>query len=186
MRGTAFTRTVIKHSNPWQHWIAHDFFDFKTLVEIKSIPHTSTQSNPGRRVGSERLFVDDFFQIQYPNLWRVWCDLQTGGTLNQWFTSHTGVNYSDLFPRLEIISDIGDFVLEPHHDHLEKRLTAMIYTDHECLWPGTMLSDGSRVESRDNLCFFFVPSEETIHSYPSTTFDKIRRCVQINYWTYRA
>lgn len=186
LRETAFIKTVTHHSDPWRHWIANDFFDTDTLIEIKSIPHTNIQRTAGRRVGSDRLFINDACQHAYPNLWRTWCDLKAGGILNQWFSDQTGLDYSDLFPRLEIISDFGPFVLEPHHDHLEKRLTAMIYTDHERLWPGTMLSDGSRVDSRDNLCFFFVPSTETVHSYPFTTFDQVRRCVQINYWTYLA
>jgi hypothetical protein len=67
---------------------------------------------------------------------------------------------------------------------LEKKLSAMIYTDHQQLYPGTALSDGSRVESRDNRCFFFVPDTDTVHSYPPAHFDQVRRCLMINYWTY--
>jgi hypothetical protein len=27
---------------------------------------------------------------------------------------------------------------------------------------------------------------DTIHGYPATHFDAVRRCLQINYWTYAA
>lgn len=89
-----------------------------------------------------------------------------------------------MYLRLEVISDWGNFELTPHHDHLEKKLSAMVYTNHEQLYPGTALSDGTRVEAIDNRCFFFEPAVDTIHSYPATTFESVRRCLMINYWSY--
>ena len=46
-----------------------------------------------------------------------------------------------------------------------------------------MLEHGYQVKSQDNRCMFFVPSEDTWHSYPVTHFDTVRRAMQINYWT---
>ena len=168
---------------PWLHWIADNFLSAECLAELKSVPHQRPQDNPGRRVGNQRLFIDDSVKNQYPHLYALWQDLHSGET-KQYFESHTGIDYTGLYPRMEVISDIGDFYLEPHHDLLEKRLTALIYTDYQRLWPGTMLSDNYQVEAQDNRCMFFVPSTETWHSYPKTNFDVVRRALLINYWTY--
>lgn len=173
--------TAESHNWPWQHWIADDFLPWETLLELKSIQHGHDQAVPGRRRGSSRTFVGEQHRQQWPRLYQLWLDLH--GPLRQWFTNYTGVDYTGLYVRLEIISDLGWFELEPHHDHLEKKLTAFVYTDHAQLWSGTELSHSYRVTSRDNRCFFFVPGTDTVHSYPRTYFNCVRRCLQINYWT---
>lgn len=175
--------TTLYNKLPWPHWIADNFLTFGALAELKSIPHQHLQTNKGRRVGADRMFLTEQCFLQYPHLGALCRSLQAG-KMREYFEQHTGIDYSNLYLRVEVISDIGDFYLEPHHDHLEKRLTALVYTNYERLWPGTQLSDGSCVESRDNRCFFFVPSEETYHEYPLTHFDCVRRALQINYWTY--
>lgn len=172
------------HEQPWPHWLADDFLTDACLAELKAIDLTHDQTEPGRRRDSDRTFVGKQHQSQWPHLYQLWQDLH--GPMRQWFGAYTGQDYSSLFVRLEVISDQGWFELTPHHDHLEKRLTAFVYTDHACLWPGTQLTNGYRVPSRDNRCFFFVPGVDTVHSYPRTYFDTVRRCLQINYWTVSA
>ena len=175
--------TTLYNKLPWPHWITDNFLTFGALAELKSIPHQRLQHTRGRRVGDNRMFLTEQCFLQYPHLAAL-CRSLRAGKMQEYFEQHTGIDYSNLYLRVEVISDIGDFYLEPHHDHLEKRLTALVYTDYERLWPGTQLSDGSCVESRDNRCFFFVPSEHTYHEYPLTHFDSVRRALQINYWTY--
>ena len=170
-------------SSPWKHWITDNFLSQECLAEVKAVDHTVRQSSYGKRADSHRLFITDNHSIQYPHLHSLYKSL-FDGEYKLFFETHTGLDYTNLVPRLEVVSDYGEFYLEEHRDHLEKRLTAMLYTDYEELYPGTMLSDGSRVESKDNRCFFFVPSTDTYHSYPATTFKTVRRCLQINYWTY--
>lgn len=170
-------------NSPWKHWITDDFLSQECLAEVKAIDIVSPQINHGKRNGSHRLFITDEHATQYPHLHALYKSL-SDGEYKLFFESHTGLNYSNLVPRLEVVSDIGDFYIKEHHDHLEKHLTAMLYTDYAELYPGTMLSNGTRIESKDNRCFFFVPNIDTYHSYPATTFKTVRRCLQINYWTY--
>jgi hypothetical protein len=173
-----------RNNEPWTHWITDNFLTPEALAELKSIPVQTTQAEPGRRVGSDRFIITPSqHHDTLPYLCRLYDDLCQGPT-RQFFEICTGQDFANLFLRLEVISDWGDFSLEPHHDHLEKKLSAMIYTDHEQLYPGTMLANGSRVEAQDNRCFFFVPATDTVHSYPATHFDQVRRCLMINYWTY--
>ena len=172
------------HNNPWKHWIVDDFLDADTLAEVKSVEHTVEQAEPGRRYDSKRLFISDEHEKQYPNLYHLYRSLHNGA-YKTFFQYYTGIDYTDLFPRIEVISDIGDFWLEPHYDRPAKRLSALLYTDHTQLYPGTGLGDGTRVESKDNRCFFFVAGEHSLHDYPLVHFPTVRRCVQINYWTYQ-
>jgi hypothetical protein len=169
---------------PWPHWIQDDFLSAECLAELKAIPSELPQTIAGRRNGSERFFVDETNQYQYPHLYQLYMSLKQG-QYKAFFESATGLDYTGLHPRVEVISDIGDFSLEPHLDHVEKRLSALVYTDHAQLWPGTGFANGTRVESRDNRCFFFVAGPDTLHDYPRTHFDQVRRCLQINYWTYK-
>jgi len=180
-----FITTVTTKSveQPWQHWLADHFLVPTCLAELKKIKHKEFQEIAGKRVGSQRLFITDEHETTYPELHSLYRSLHQG-TYREFFEQQTGQSYSGMFPRLEVISDIGSFYLATHHDHLEKRLTAIVYADYPQLYPGTELSDGSRIESRDNRCFFFVPSTDTVHGYPPTTFHQVRRCLQINYWTY--
>jgi len=173
---------TVNHT-PWTHWIADDFLSAECLAEVKSINHQVPQLTRGKRVGSHRLFIDHANADQYPELHKLYQSLHHG-KYKEFFESCTGVGYTDLYPRVEVVSDIGDFYLEPHYDLSEKRLTALVYTDYSQLYPGTGLGNGTRVKSRDNRCFFFVPGSHSLHDYPATTFDTVRRCLQINYWTY--
>jgi hypothetical protein len=173
---------TVNHT-PWTHWIVDDFLSAQCLAEVKSVDHTVTQSTPGKRVGNHRLFIDHSNADQYPELYKLYQSLHYG-QYKEFFERYTGIDYTGLYPRVEVVSDIGDFYLEPHYDLPEKRLTALLYTDYKQLYPGTGLGNGTRVESRDNRCFFFVPGPHSLHDYPATHFETVRRCLQINYWTY--
>lgn len=173
---------TVNHS-PWTHWIADNFLTAECLAEVKAVKHTVAQSIPGKRVGSYRLFIDNANAAEYPELYKLYSSLHSG-EYKTFFESYTGLDYTGLYPRLEVVSDIGEFYLEPHCDMPEKRLTALVYTDYQQLWPGTGLGNGTRVESQDNRCFFFVPDAHSLHDYPLTHFSTVRRCLQINYWTY--
>jgi hypothetical protein len=168
---------------PWPHWIVDNFLAPECLAEVKSVRHAREQQIAGRRVGAGRFFITEDSAERYPQLYQLWRSLHHGA-YKEFFEMHTGLSYTGLYPRLEVISDIGPFYLEPHCDQPEKRLTALVYTDYEQLYPGTQLGNNYRVESRDNRCFFFVPGDITVHSYPITVFESVRRCLQINYWTY--
>lgn len=173
---------TVNHT-PWQHWIADDFLTAECLAEVKSVKHTAEQQIPGKRIGNQRLFINEFNSVEYPELYGLYCSLQSG-EYKKFFEHYTGIDYTGLYPRVEVVSDVGEFYLEPHCDLPEKRLTALVYTDYEQLWPGTGLGNGTRIESQDNRCFFFVPGEHSLHDYPKTHFNSVRRCLQINYWTY--
>ena len=116
---------IQKFNHPWAYWIIDDFLSADCLAELKSVPVAVAQSTLGRRVGSERLFIDSQHCDQYPKLHQLWENLHSQDWCD-FFKSLTGIDYSSLHPRLEVISDWGDFYLAPHGDHLEKRLNEAI------------------------------------------------------------
>ena len=173
-----------EYNTPFKHWTVDNFLTKDCLAELKAIEHNSVQEEEGRRASSERLFVLNIPRHAVPNLW----DLQDGiadGAYRLFFENVTGQQFDGTFPRIEIISDFGPFSLKKHHDHLEKKLSAMLYTDYQELYPATVLGEDYQVEAKDNRCMFFVPSHDTWHHYPETNFTKIRRGLMINYWTYQ-
>ena len=177
MKATTFDK-------PWKHWIVDDFLDDDTLYEVKSIEHEVDQALPGKRRDSVRMFITDEHEKEYPHLHHLYRSLHNGA-YKTFFEYYTGIDYTGMYPRLEVISDIGDFWLDPHYDRPQKRLSALLYTDHTQLYPGTGFGDGTRVESKDNRCFFFVAGDHSLHDYPLVHFQTVRRCLQINYWTYQ-
>jgi hypothetical protein len=95
---------------PWQHWIVDDFLSAECLAEVKSVGHVAPQLVPGKRVDSARLFIDESQCDQYPHLYALWQSLHSGNYKN-FFEIYTGIDYTGLYPRVEVISDIGDFYL---------------------------------------------------------------------------
>lgn len=168
---------------PWKHWLVDDFLSSNCLEEVKQIDFSHEQQIHGRRSGSIRKFISDKDQNSYPHLYKLYQSLHFG-EYRDFFEQQTGQSFEGLFPRIEVISDYGQFYLFPHTDRFEKKLTAILYTDYKKLYPGTELTDSYRIETKDNRCFFFVPDNTTIHSYPLTNFPEVRRCLQINYWTF--
>jgi hypothetical protein len=174
------------YNEPWPYWIIDNFLPTEALTELKSIDHVMPQIQPGHRLNKNRLFITENNALEYPNLYNVYKSL-VSGSYKEFFEEHTKKKYNDLYPRVEVISDYGPFFLETHHDLLEKKLSALIYTDHEDLHPGTAIYDGDKyhhtVESKDNRCMFFNPAPNTMHAYHPTVFTKIRRGLMINYWS---
>ena len=175
--------TPIQYDTPWKHWVVDNFLTNECLIELKSIDNELPQTIPGRRYGSERLFVTEENKDRFPELFKLYQSM-LNGEYKQFFEKYTGKDYTGLFPRIEIVSDIGEFSINPHTDRKEKTLTAIVYTDYSKLYPGTSFDDNHRIEAKDNRCFFFVPGDNTWHSYPKTIFETVRRCLHINYWTY--
>ena len=103
MHKTPFIETV-KYQLPWQHWIVDDFLSQSCLDELKSVPVKVQQQVPGKRVGSERLFITDDNQELYPHLHELWKSLHQGA-VRDYFEYHTEQDYKNLFPRVEVLSD---------------------------------------------------------------------------------
>jgi hypothetical protein len=180
---------TIQFDVPWTYWITDNFLSNDMLAELKNISHKSTQIESGKRLSESRLFITEDYQKILPNLHDFYLSLNNGH-YKSFFEEHTKQSYAGMFPRVEVVSDYGSFYLERHHDLFDKKLSALVYTNHEELHPGTLIYDNitehHRIETKDNRCMFFNPTNTTWHGYPATTFKSVRRCLMINYWSYQA
>ncbi len=186
---------------PFKHWEFSDCLDFKALDEISysTIPDgnraydgTRAADHTGQGVdGKLRLFIDSNNSKSYPYLTNVINELQKkeaykiiGNLINK--------DLSNSFVRLEIIGDKTGFWLKPHKDIEEKLMTMMIWANpyNESDMLGTDLYDKDfklvkTIKYTHNNGYFFSSGEDTWHGLELKEIKKERRCIQINYVSFK-
>jgi len=186
---------------PFKHWEFADCLDMKALDEISysTIPDgnraydgTRAADHTGQGVdGKLRLFIDSNNSKSYPNLTHVINELQKkefykiiGSLINK--------DLSNSFVRLEIIGDKTGFWLKPHKDIEEKLMTMMIWANpyNESDMLGTDLYDKDfklvkTIKYTHNNGYFFSSGEDTWHGLELKEIKKERRCIQINYVSFK-
>ncbi|MDC1053666.1 hypothetical protein OAU87_03865 [Alphaproteobacteria bacterium] len=192
---------LMPSDSPFKHWEFSDFLEVKALNEISysNIPNgdraydgTRAADHTGLGVdGKLRLFLDSNNSKLYPNLTSVINRLQKeefyktiGSLINK--------DLSNSYVRLEIIGDKKGFWLKPHKDIKEKLMTMMIwanpYNESESL--GTDLYDKDfkmvkTIKYKHNNGYFFSSGEDTWHGLELKEIKKERRCIQINYVSFK-
>ena len=186
---------------PFKHWEFFDCLDIKALDEISysAIPEgnraydgTRAADHTGHGVdGKLRLFLDSDNSKSYPNLTSVINELQKkevykiiGNLINK--------DLSNSYVRLEIIGDKTGFWLKPHKDIEEKLMTMMIWANpyNESDMLGTDLYDKDfklvkTIKYTHNNGYFFSSGEDTWHGLELKEIKKERRCIQINYVSFK-
>ena len=192
----------ISFSNyPFEHWEMTNCLNKDALNEISySIIPAGNRAYDGTRAadhtgqgldGKLRLFIDVKNSKSYPNLTKIINELQRkiyykkiGDLINK--------DLSNSFVRLEIIGDKKGFWLKPHKDIQEKLMTMMVwanpYDEAENL--GTDLyNEGFKlvktIKYLHNNGYFFSSGEDTWHGLELKEIKKERRCIQINYVSFK-
>ena len=187
--------------SPFKHWELSDCLDSKTLSEISysNIPEgnraydgTRAADHTGKGLdGKLRLFLDSENCKHYPNLTKVIKELQKKNIYTK-IGNYLNKDLSNSFVRLEIIGDKKGFWLKPHKDIPEKLMTMMIwanpYQESENL--GTDLYDKDfklvkTIKYKHNNGYFFSSGEDTWHGLELKEIKKERRCIQINYVSFK-
>ena len=186
---------------PFKHWEFSDCLDIKSLDEISysTIPEgdraydgTRAADHTGHGVdGKLRLFLDSNNSKLYPNLTNVINELQKK-EIYKIIGSLINKDLSNSFVRLEIIGDKTGFWLKPHKDIEENLMTMMIwanpYNESDSL--GTDLYDKDfklvkTIKYIHNNGYFFSSGEDTWHGLELKEINKERRCIQINYVSFK-
>ena len=188
-------------TNPFKYWEISNCLDTQALDEISytNIPNgnraydgTRAADHTGQGIdGKLRLFLDSNNCKSFPNLTKVINTLQTkkvyekiGNLINK--------DLSQSFVRLEIIGDKKGFWLKPHKDISEKLMTMMVwanpYGESDSL--GTDLYDNNfkivkTIKYQHNNGYFFSSGEDTWHGLELKEIKKERRCIQINYVSFK-
>ena len=191
---------ALECSNPFKHWELSECLDNETLNEISfsKIPSgervydgTRAADHTGEGVdGKLRLFVDKNNCQNFPNLTKLINKFQ--GSLASKISLLLHKDLSKSFVRLEIIGDKKGFWLKPHKDIPEKLMTMMIWVnpnnEHENL--GTDLYNEKfelvkTVKYHHNTGYFFSSGNDTWHGLEMKEINKERRCIQINYVSFK-
>ncbi len=186
---------------PFKHWEISNCLDANALDEISysNLPNgnraydgTRAADHTGQGVdGKLRLFLDFQNRSSFPYLTKVIKELQTK-EIYQKIGNLINKDLSDSFVRLEIIGDKKGFWLKPHKDISEKLMTMMIwanpYKESENL--GTDLYDQDfklvkTIKYLHNNGYFFSSGEDTWHGLELKEIKKERRCIQINYVSFK-
>ncbi len=192
----------ITHSSfPFNHWQFSECLDEEALKEISySIIPSGQRVYDGTRAadhtgmgidGKLRLFITKENQIDFPNLTKIINSLQSPKIVNK-ISELINKDLSKSYVRLEIIGDKKGFWLKPHKDISEKLMTMMIWANpyKESSDLGTDLYDKDfklvkTIKYVHNSGYFFSSGEDTWHGLELKEIKKERRCIQINYVSFK-
>ena len=138
-----------------------------------------------------RCFVTKQNSSQFPGLTKFINELQNKNTYGE-ISSLIGKDLSKSFVRVEVICDRKGFWLKPHCDIKEKLLSCLLFVnkhnESEDLGTDFYNSDLKKVKTlpyKDNYGYFFSSGPNTWHGMEKKDIKKERRCLQINYVTFK-
>ena len=138
-----------------------------------------------------RCFIDKNNSKDFPNLESLISELRTKETYS-YISEIIKKDLSNSYVRIEVIADRQGFWLKPHCDIKEKLISSLIFTNpfNESEDLGTDLYDKKLVRVKtvpykDNYGYFFTSGPNTWHGMEKKYIKKERRCLQINYVTFK-
>ena len=138
-----------------------------------------------------RCFINKENSKEFPNLTKFINELQSKETYNK-ISELIKKDLSNSYVRVEVICDRKGFWLKPHCDIKEKLISCLLfinkYNENESL--GTDLYDENlkKVKTlpyKDNYGYFFSSGSNTWHGMEKKEIKKERRCLQVNYVTFK-
>jgi hypothetical protein len=138
-----------------------------------------------------RSFIEKNNSKNFPNLTKLIEELRSKDTYG-YISELIKKNLSDSYVRIEIICDRQGFWLKPHCDIKEKLISGLIFANpfNESEDLGTDFYDKNlnkikTVPYKNNYGYFFTSGPDTWHGMEKKEIKKERRCLQINYVTFK-
>ena len=138
-----------------------------------------------------RCFVTKDNSKQFPGLTKFIHELQSKNTYNK-ISSLIGKDLSNSFVRVEVICDRKGFWLKPHCDIKEKLMSCLLFVnkhnENEDLGTDFYDNNLNKVKTlpyKDNYGYFFSSGPNTWHGMEKKIIKKERRCLQVNYVTFK-
>ncbi len=192
---------ITESDYPFSHWQFSNCLNKDTLNEIsyckipigeRAYDGTRAADYTGQGIdGKLRLFITKENCNNFPNITKLINSLQSEKILKQ-ISKLIKKDLSNSFVRLEIIADKKGFWLKPHKDISEKLMTMMIWANpyDESSNLGTDLYDENfklvkTIEYIHNNGYFFSSGKDTWHGLELKEIKKERRCIQINYVSFK-
>ena len=201
------------HNVPFDHWELNKPLTKETIEEIcraeivnlnnMNINYDGTRAIDGGegkfRAGISsggmalkfRCFIDKDNSKNFPNLESLISELRSKETYS-YIGEIIKKDLSNSYVRVEVIADRQGFWLKPHCDIKEKLISSLIFANpfNESEDLGTDLYDKKLVRVKtvpykDNYGYFFTSGPNTWHGMEKKEIKKERRCLQINYVTFK-
>ena len=138
-----------------------------------------------------RCFITKENASQFPNLVNFIKELQSKKT-HETISQMIKKDLSNSYVRVEVICDREGFWLKPHCDIKEKLISCLLFANpfNESENLGTDLYDEKlnkvkTVPYKHNYGYFFTSGPNTWHGMEKKEIKKERRCLQINYVTFK-
>tara|TARA_B110001454_G_C12637445_1_gene399704 strand:- start:281 stop:946 length:666 start_codon:yes stop_codon:yes gene_type:complete len=138
-----------------------------------------------------RCFIEKKIEKQFPNLVNLIEELRSKDT-HGYIAELIKKNLTNSYVRIEIICDRQGFWLKPHCDIKEKLISGLIFANpfKESEDLGTDFYDDKlkkvkTVPYKNNYGYFFTSGANTWHGMEKKKIKKERRCLQINYVTFK-
>ena len=138
-----------------------------------------------------RCFITRENSNDFPNLTNFINELQNKKTYEK-ISSLIGKDLSNSYVRVEVICDRKGFWLKPHCDIKEKLISCLLFVNktNESEDLGTDFYDNElkkikTLPYKDNYGYFFSSGPNTWHGMEKKEIVKERRCLQVNYVTFK-
>ena len=138
-----------------------------------------------------RCFLEKHNTQEFPELFSLVQELQSKKT-HEYIGSLIGKDLSKSYVRLEVICDRKGFWLKPHCDIKEKLLSCLLFVNRfgESEDLGTDFYNSKlelvkTVPYKNNYGYFFSSDKNSWHGMEKKAIQKDRRCIQINYVTFK-
>ena len=138
-----------------------------------------------------RCFITKENANNFPNLRNFIQELQNKKTYEK-ISNLIGKDLSNSYVRVEVICDRKGFWLKPHCDIKEKLVSCLLFVnkfnENEDLGTDFYDSELKKVKTlpyRDNYGYFFSSGSNTWHGMEKKEIVKERRCLQVNYVTFK-
>ena len=201
------------HKTPFDHWELNKPLTKKSIKEIcdanivnlkelkigydgtRAIDGGEGKFREGISSGGEalkfRCFIEKDNSKNFPNLTSLIDELRLKETY-QYISELIKKDLSNSYVRIEVICDRQGFWLKPHCDIEEKLISCLLFANpfNESEDLGTDFYDEKMnkvktVPYKDNYGYFFSSGPNTWHGMEKKEIKKERRCLQVNYVTFK-
>ena len=202
-----------KHETPFDHWEYNNALSEEAIQEIigADIPDVSKHNlsydgtraidggaaefregiSSGGKAIKFRCFITKENALEFPNLVKFIHELQAKETY-QVISKMIKKDLSNSYVRVEVICDREGFWLKPHCDIKEKLLSGLIFINNEnesedlgTDFYNEKMEKVKTVPFRHNYGYLFTSGPNTWHGMEKKKIVKERRCIQVNYVTFK-
>ena len=198
---SALKNNLSHYAEPFNHWIINNPLSEKAIDEIYSINFPEGKvifdgTRAGDKTGENllsklRIFINKDNASEFPELLRIVKVMQSK-ECTALISKLINRDLENTYVRLEIIADRDGFWLEPHCDIKEKLMSSILfvnrYGENENLGTDFYTPDlkvAKTLPYKNNTGYIFTSEENSWHGLEKKKIKKERRCLQLNYVTFK-